>query len=243
MADQRDCRSFGTRSRRRRLRHRNGGQLSRPEGLPEPAARCRRTRRARRVRHGSSPSARGRWSHEIVALRDELGLSERRVADRASGRCRSRVMTAFDVFTLASKYEGLPVALMQALALGLPMVATRVGGIAEVLTDDEAILVPSERTLSSVRRMGEGARVAGNGERVGLRRRPNWARTSTPRSRSTSTRPATAASLPHPRRRTRGTEEAKRALERTTLDIEIRPTTEDRPPAILELCRSLARLG
>ena len=50
-------------------------------------------------------------------------------------------MAAFDVFTLASKYEGLPVALMEALALGLPVVATRVGGIAETLTDDEALLV------------------------------------------------------------------------------------------------------
>ena len=54
----------------------------------------------------------------------------------------ARVMAAFDVFTLASKYEGLPVALMEALALGLPVVATRVGGIAETLTDDEALLVP-----------------------------------------------------------------------------------------------------
>jgi GNAT superfamily N-acetyltransferase len=50
-------------------------------------------------------------------------------------------MAAFDVFTLASNYEGLPVALMQAFALGLPVVATRVGGIAETLSDDEALLV------------------------------------------------------------------------------------------------------
>ena len=56
----------------------------------------------------------------------------------------ARVMAAFDVFTLASKYEGLPVALMEALALGLPVVATRVGGVAETLTDDEAVLVPRE---------------------------------------------------------------------------------------------------
>jgi glycosyltransferase involved in cell wall biosynthesis/predicted N-acetyltransferase YhbS len=54
-----------------------------------------------------------------------------------------RVMSAFDVFTLASDWEGLPVALMEALALGLPVVATRVGGVAEELTDGvEAVLVP-----------------------------------------------------------------------------------------------------
>jgi glycosyltransferase involved in cell wall biosynthesis len=55
-----------------------------------------------------------------------------------------RVMAAFDVFTLASAWEGLPVALMEALALGLPVVATAVGGVAEVLTDGvDAVLVPS----------------------------------------------------------------------------------------------------
>lgn len=54
-----------------------------------------------------------------------------------------RVMAAFDVFTLTSRHEGLPVALMDALALGLPVVATRVGGIPEAVTDGvEGILVP-----------------------------------------------------------------------------------------------------
>jgi glycosyltransferase involved in cell wall biosynthesis len=54
-----------------------------------------------------------------------------------------QVMSAFDVFCLASHHEGLPIALMEALALGLPVVATDVGGIAEVVTDGhDAVLVP-----------------------------------------------------------------------------------------------------
>jgi glycosyltransferase involved in cell wall biosynthesis len=54
-----------------------------------------------------------------------------------------RVMSAFDVFCLPSRHEGLPVVLMEALALGLPVVATRVGGVAELVTDGEdAVLVP-----------------------------------------------------------------------------------------------------
>ena len=54
-----------------------------------------------------------------------------------------RVMSAFDVFTLASTHEGLPVALMEAMALGLPVVATSVGGIPQAVTDGvEARLVP-----------------------------------------------------------------------------------------------------
>ncbi len=55
-----------------------------------------------------------------------------------------RVMSGFDVFTLASTHEGLPVALMEALALGLPVVATAVGGIPQAVTDGvEGLLVPS----------------------------------------------------------------------------------------------------
>ena len=54
-----------------------------------------------------------------------------------------RVMSAFDLFTLASLHEGLPVSLMDALALGLPTVATAVGGVPQAVTDGvEAVLVP-----------------------------------------------------------------------------------------------------
>jgi glycosyltransferase involved in cell wall biosynthesis len=53
-------------------------------------------------------------------------------------------MSAFDVFCLPSHHEGLPVALMEALAMGLPVAATRVGGVDELVTDGrEAVLVPA----------------------------------------------------------------------------------------------------
>ena len=57
-----------------------------------------------------------------------------------------RVLAACDVFCLASKWEGLPVALMEALVLGLPVVATAVGGVAEAVGDGrEALLVAPGR--------------------------------------------------------------------------------------------------
>ncbi len=53
------------------------------------------------------------------------------------------VLAACDIFTLSSRHEGLPVALMEALALGLPVVATRAGGIPEAVTEGvEGQLVP-----------------------------------------------------------------------------------------------------
>jgi L-malate glycosyltransferase len=55
-----------------------------------------------------------------------------------------RLLSACDVFVLGSKWEGLPVALMEAMALGLPIVATAVGGIPNAIEHDvDGLLVDS----------------------------------------------------------------------------------------------------
>ena len=63
----------------------------------------------------------------------------------------TRIMSAFDIFTLSSHHEGLPVALMEALALDLPVVATAVGGIPKAVDGWPATLVaPADTSALSL---------------------------------------------------------------------------------------------
>jgi glycosyltransferase involved in cell wall biosynthesis len=50
---------------------------------------------------------------------------------------------AADIGVLASHQEGLPNSLLEAMALGVPMVATRVGGVTDIATDEEDALLVS----------------------------------------------------------------------------------------------------
>ena len=55
----------------------------------------------------------------------------------------AELMRTFSVFALPSIAEGMPVTLLEAMACGLPVVASRVGGIPElVLENDTGMLVP-----------------------------------------------------------------------------------------------------
>ena len=56
----------------------------------------------------------------------------------------AQLMPAFDVFCLPSLYEGMPVSLLEAMAQGIPIVATSVGGVPEVATNErDGLLVPA----------------------------------------------------------------------------------------------------
>lgn len=76
----------------------------------------------------------GPLAGELEEERNRLGLGER---FRFLGYRPDpvRILVAADVFCLSSRFEGLPISLLEAMAAGLPVVATRVGGIPTVVTD------------------------------------------------------------------------------------------------------------
>ncbi len=57
----------------------------------------------------------------------------------------TELLPAFDVFALASRYEGLPCALIEAIGAGVPVVATAVNAVPDVVVPGETgLLVPAQ---------------------------------------------------------------------------------------------------
>ncbi len=119
------------------------------------------------VGHGPLEGAIRRQAREL-ALDETLVLAGYR-EDAAA------VAATFDVFALSSVYEGLSIALMEAMALGKPVVVTEVGGLPEVVEHGKQGLVVRSADAPALadgilellgdaglrRRLGEGGRRAG----------------------------------------------------------------------------------
>lgn len=65
-----------------------------------------------------------------------------------------RYLLAFDALVLSSRTEGTPVVLLEAMAAGVPVVATAVGGVPEMLPEGHGLLVPTEQPAALAAAMG-----------------------------------------------------------------------------------------
>ena len=76
----------------------------------------------------------GPLRHEIQAQANRFGIGARVhfVGDRMDA---SRLYAGFDVSVLASLHEGFPNAVLEAMAAGVAVVATAVGGVTELIQD------------------------------------------------------------------------------------------------------------
>lgn len=93
----------------------------------------------------------GRWRSDLDARARSLGVADI-VSFVGARRDIPAVLAALDVFVLPSRFEGLSLALLEAMAMGCPVVATSVSGSVEVVKDGETgLLVPREdaRALSA----------------------------------------------------------------------------------------------
>jgi glycosyltransferase involved in cell wall biosynthesis len=84
-----------------------------------------------------------------------------------------RLMAASDMFVLPSQFEGLPISLLEAICVGKPVIASRVGGVAEVVEDnvDGLLIEPlrpdmlAEKILSLLSKPELGQGLVENGRR------------------------------------------------------------------------------
>lgn len=96
-----------------------------------------------------------------------LGLAER-VEFLGSRSDVPDLLRELDIFVLASRFEGLPLTVMEAMATALPVVATRVGGLAELVEDGaNGLLVAPEDPAALAEALGRLAGDAGLRARMG----------------------------------------------------------------------------
>jgi glycosyltransferase involved in cell wall biosynthesis len=99
-------------------------------------------------------------AHELGVVRDTLFLGYQEDV--------AQFYSAFDALVLPSGNEGTPVSAIEALAAGRPVVATRVGGVPDVIRDGEdGFLVEAGATRELADRLAQLARDPALRERMG----------------------------------------------------------------------------
>jgi L-malate glycosyltransferase len=97
----------------------------------------------------------GKTKKNIVEMITELGLRSNFIFNGYVGDVR-KILSELSIFVLATHTEGLPVSIIEAMSFGLPVIASRVGGIPELVEDGvTGILVKSESSEDLARAISE----------------------------------------------------------------------------------------
>jgi glycosyltransferase involved in cell wall biosynthesis len=91
----------------------------------------------------------------LEGLRSQLGLSDKVVflGRKTPGEIRT-FLREISLFVLASNWEGFGLAAVEAMASGIPVVATRVGGLLEIVEEGKTgFLVPPDEPLALAHRI------------------------------------------------------------------------------------------
>lgn len=77
----------------------------------------------------------------------DMALNDRvRFTGLLQGQALVDELSQGDFLVLSSHYENMPVVILEAMACGLPVIATNVGGISEMVNESNGILVPARDT-------------------------------------------------------------------------------------------------
>lgn len=100
----------------------------------------------------------GPLKQELVDLAAELGIADKvTVAGRLSHEDMVREMQQSDVYCLPTLSEGMPVATIEAMSVGLPVIASRVDGLPETIREpDCGILVPPSDKAALTAALADG---------------------------------------------------------------------------------------
>jgi glycosyltransferase involved in cell wall biosynthesis len=92
----------------------------------------------------------GRYMNEMTQRARQAGVDDcfEFVGNVASAEAVRKFLDAADLFVLPSRQEGLPRALVEAMARGLPCIGTQVGGIPELLSPLALVPVNDPQALS-----------------------------------------------------------------------------------------------
>lgn len=80
------------------------------------------------------------YNQKLRSLVNELGMEDR-VTFLGQRDDVPHLLAAFDIFVLPSLYEGTPIAILEAMAMEKPVIATRVGGVQDLVVHTQTGLI------------------------------------------------------------------------------------------------------